>query len=796
MPTNLHAFASGGPLHAMTQYKQWLLFVRTEWNPVKQKWDKKPIQVNGWGMPWRSAPEKLMTFDEAVRALGQWPEAYLGFVLSEADPFFCLDIDKCRDGSGWSATALDLVNRLPSGVVEVSLSGDGLHVFGSCADLPHACDNDSLGAEFYTKHRAIALTGDVAESLNAISADSTLDVISLVSEFFPREERAVRRNGEGAKIDDLEKAREAIKFIDPNLNYNDWIGNCMAIHAAGVEADAEELAWQIAQEYTALSPKYVPGYLDHKWGSFRADGGLTLGTLFHHAKAGGYRTREEIDASEAFKAFREQHVPTPKTPLPPVLASENPDIIVEVEERETGIRYPSDYLPMFGAMVYVASLHSIWTPDGQILDQKRFDALYSGFQYALDQEARKCVDSPWEAFFKCRCYKFKRVRYACFRPDLQPGAIITHEGRTSVNTYYPVPVACMEGDVSPFLRHLEKILPDERDRTILLSYLAAVVQYPGRKFQWAPLLQGWEGNGKSFVCDVMEHAVGFTYTHKPQAEDLGNKFNSWMYGKLLIVVEDVYVPGHKANIIEALKPMITGKRVGLQGKGADQITAEVCCNFIFNSNFRNALGQAVKGRRYCVFFTAQQEPSDLVRDGMNGEYFKNLYDWAAGGGFAAVTHFLRNYAIADEFNPAGTCTVAPHTSTYAEVIEEAAGVVEQELLAAIAEGRPGFVDPWVSSQAVDKLLRETKLDTRVPRNKRRALIESLGYVRHPHLPDGRTNNAVLPDGARSTLFVKAGHPILELTGAAAIAERYSKTQQEAIKVLMPPVTAGDSPNAR
>src|SRR5690606_3402050 len=115
-------------------------------------------------------------------------------------------------------------------------------------------------------------------------------------------------------------------------------------------------------------------------------------------------------------------------------------------------------------------------------------------------------------------------------------------------------------------------------------------------------------------------------------------------------------------------------------------------------------------------------------------------------------------------------TVAPHTSTYAEVIEEAAGVVEQELLAAIAEGRPGFVDPWVSSQAVDKLLRETKLDTRVPRNKRRALIESLGYVRHPHLPDGRTNNAVLPDGARSTLFVKAGHPILELTGAAAIAE--------------------------
>lgn len=784
MSTNIQAFLPGGPLHAMTRYKQWLLFVRTEWNPVKQKWDKKPIQANGWGMPWRSAPEKLMTFDDAVRALERWPEAYLGFVLSEADPFFCLDIDKCRDGGNWSAASLALINALPTSVVEVSLSGEGLHAWGSCTDLPHACDNDTLGAEFYTKYRAMALTGDVAASTNTIETDCTLDVMSLVAQHFPREEREVKRNGEGAKVEDLEKARDAIKFIDPALNYNEWLGNCMALHAAGVEADAELLAWEIAQEYTALSPKYIPGYLDHKWGSFHADGGLTLGTLFHHAKAGGYKTREEIDAAAAFAAFRTDTPPPP----PPGLGAVEPDIVVEVEQRETGIRYPTDYLPIFGAMVYIASLHSIWTPDGQILDQKRFDAHYSGYQYALDQEARKCVDSPWEAFFKCRIYKFKRVRQNCFRPDLATGAIVTREGRTAVNTYYPIPVASREGDVSVFLTHLAKLLPDERDRTILLSYMAAVVQFPGKKFQWAPLLQGWEGNGKTFLTHALEQAVGEIYTHYPQAQDLDNKFNAWMVGKLLIAVEDIHVPGHKANVIEVLKPMITGKRAPIQGKGSDQVTMSVCANFMFNSNHRNALGYAVKGRRYCVFFTAQQESTDLERDGMTGGYFKALYDWAeSGGGFAAVTHYLKNYPIAAEFNPAGTCTVAPRTSTYAEVMEEAAGVVEQELIAATLEGRLGFVEPWISSQAVDKLLRETKLESRVPRNKRRALIESLGYVRHPHLHDGRTNNSVLPDGARTTLFVKTGHPVLELTGAAAIADRYSKTQHEGGKLLMPAV---------
>jgi len=89
MLTNLAPFAVGGALHAMTQYKQWLLFQRTEWDTVKRKWGKKPIQANGYPMPWRAAPEKLMTCEAAVAAAAGDPDACIGSVVTPSGPVVC-----------------------------------------------------------------------------------------------------------------------------------------------------------------------------------------------------------------------------------------------------------------------------------------------------------------------------------------------------------------------------------------------------------------------------------------------------------------------------------------------------------------------------------------------------------------------------------------------------------------------------------------------------------------------------------------------------------------------------------
>ncbi|MEW6520768.1 MAG: AAA family ATPase [Thermodesulfobacteriota bacterium] len=81
----------------------------------------------------------------------------LGFVFTDNDPFFFLDIDHC--GPDWSPLARQLCQAFAGCAVEVSVSGTGLHVFGSGPVPPHSCKNGKAGLELYTSGRFAALTG-------------------------------------------------------------------------------------------------------------------------------------------------------------------------------------------------------------------------------------------------------------------------------------------------------------------------------------------------------------------------------------------------------------------------------------------------------------------------------------------------------------------------------------------------------------------------------------------------------------------------------------------------------------
>lgn len=111
----------------------------------------------------------------------------VGFVLTAADRFFCLDIDGCLlpDGSGWSPQALELVARFPGAACEASISGAGLHVWGKYtgAAPAHGCRNGELSAELYTSRRFIAL-GHPGATGNA-ATDCTTALHRIIADLFP-----------------------------------------------------------------------------------------------------------------------------------------------------------------------------------------------------------------------------------------------------------------------------------------------------------------------------------------------------------------------------------------------------------------------------------------------------------------------------------------------------------------------------------------------------------------------------------------------------------------------------------
>jgi hypothetical protein len=431
----------------------------------------------------------------------------------------------------------------------------------------------------------------------------------------------------------------------------------------------------------------------------------------------------------------------------------------------------------FKGCVYVLALNKIFTPDGSLLKAEQFNASYGGFVFQIDDSGEKTTRKAWEAFTESQVVRFPRAYGTCFRPSLPTGAFIEEEGRTLVNAYYPAPTPRASGDPAPFIAHVTRLLPVPEDRAILTAYMAACVQHIGVKFQWCPLLQGVEGNGKTLLTRCVAAAVGSRYTHFPPATEISEKFNAWLFYKLFIGIEDVYVADNKREIIEVLKPMITNDRLAMREMQQSQVMGDNYANFMLNSNHKDAILKTRNDRRFCVFYTAQQSPEDLQRDGMNNGYFPQLYKWLREGGYAIVSEYLATYPIPPALNPATDCHRAPETSSTREVLTSSLGSIEQEIMEAIEEGRPGFAGGWVSSVAIDRLLHNMRPARSLARNKRREMMQAIGYDLHAGLPGGRVNKAVLiDDGKKPKLFIKIGHPAASMTDGAAVALEYQRAQ--------------------
>ena len=437
------------------------------------------------------------------------------------------------------------------------------------------------------------------------------------------------------------------------------------------------------------------------------------------------------------------------------------------------------YARFFEGVVHVHERDGVlWSQrHGRFLSRAGFQAVYGRRHFEISAvssiKTEKPIDDAWGAVYRNQFWQCPVADSTAFRPEIAPGALIREEGHTLLNTWVPVKIDCTPGDVSIFVDHVARLVPNDVDRAKLMAYMAACAQYPGKKFQWAPLLQGCEGNGKTFLGSCVSHAVGLRYTHVPNAGDISNKFNMWLDRKLFIVVEEIYVVDRRETL-DALKPLITNERIEIQGKNANQVTGDNRANFMLFTNHKDAYPKTKRDRRIAPFFTAQQTMEDIVTSGMGGDYFPNLWNWAKrGGGYAAINHFLHTYDIPDELNPATQMHRAPTTTSTDEAISESLSPHAREVLDAL-DVLLGFKGGWVSSMAA-KAMWEAK-HLRVPSQCDKIMGE-IGFTRHPCLPDrGRTNNNVNPDGGRPYLYVREDGPLIGLRDAAEIANRYSRAQ--------------------
>lgn len=750
--------------------------------------DKMPCDISGQVVSLHTADR--MSLEQCKATVELLGNNYRPAVILNGDGRFCVDIDGAlQDDNTWSALATELCQTFAGCYVEVSQSGRGLHIFGYSPSIPeHACKNIPLHIELYTSDRFICM-GSAGQGDMMHDASATLNAV--VARYFPQTEQlnsaewTTTHNPAAYPIEDdarlIEKACSSKGGVGAifggKATFKDlWERNTEVLADAYPDTDREYDA-SSADAALAQHLAFWTGDNCERIERLMRQSALVRPKWDSHKS---YMQRTITGACARQTTYYSVGAPIELVKPSQVIESGAPLI-------RSGYQFigGTQLVEHFKGCVYVADSHRILTPNGQMLKSEQFNAMYGGYVFALDDGNEKTTKKAFEAFTENQCIMFPKVDRSTFRPDLAQGAIIEEDGLRHVNVYVPVSVPSVQGDVSPFLIHLQKLLPDGRDRDILLSYMAACVQYKGVKFKWAPLIQGVEGNGKTLFTMCVMAAIGERYSHMPPAQEIGEKFNAWLFDKIFIGVEDIYVPEQKLELIEILKPMITGERLAKRAMQQDQVMHRLCANFIFNSNHKNAVRKTANDRRFAIFYTAQQEHIDIIRDRMDGDYFPKLYDWLKReGGFAAVTHYLEHYNIPAQYNPATHCQRAPETSSTHEAVNASLGSVEQEILEAIEEGRQGFAGGWVSSKALDNLLRSLRAERAVPVGKRREMMHTLGYDWHPALKDGRVNNVIMIDGGKPRLYIKVGHIHANLERPADVERYYAAAQGDVSALAM------------
>lgn len=775
-------------LAAMAQYPQFVLYKLVPSATKPGKMDKLPVDWTTGQLPEKGkGGSQIWTSFANVAALAPLYglEYGVGFSFAESDPFWFLDIDNCLQADNtWSPVAMEICAALPGCAIEISQSGRGLHLFGTGTVPDHACKNVPLGLEFYHKDRFVALTGTGA--VGDCTTDHTAALAVIVQRYFPPTVADSATPSDWTTTpcpewrgpaDDAELIR---RMLASHSNPFSGKANVQDLWTRNVEVLARTYPSSTGDPYDGSSADMALASHLAFWT------GKDCERIERLMRMSGLK-RDKYDREDY---LRERTIPTAVASCANVYQERELEVVPEAAascapsaQLIQGSTFADldDQVRLFAGCVYVVSRHQVLVPGGYLVDAARFNAMapWNKYTYMLDAANERTTRKAFEALTQSQALAWPQAQSTCFRPELPPGHI-TQDGL--VNTWWPVETPCVEGDVSPFLRHIERMLPVERDRQILLNYMAALVQHPGDKFQWWPLLQSVKGNGKSLILEVLEHCVGERYCHRPNAAEIvggGGKFTGWLAGKVLIGFEEINT-GHKTEVLEILKPIVTNNRIEVQQKGVDQNMGDNRANGLLLTNHQGAIKMDDDERRYCPLFCAQQTHADLARDGMGGDYFPDLYLWVRHkGGLAFLNHFLRTFVLDASLNPAlnhgGKCHRAPVTSSTQVAISATLGRVEQEVLEAVAECKLGFVGGWINSIELDRLLQERRIDGLVPRTKRPDMLRSLGYVHHPGLHGGRASSPT-SDGRKPVLYVKEGHLAGQVQGGANITRAYETAQ--------------------
>lgn len=561
-----------------------------------------------------------------------------------------------------------------------------------------------------------------------------------------------------------DELRARLMIVPNPEDYEQWINIGAALYH---QYDGDEFGLTLWHEWSETADNYDGDSLDRHWKSFDIKGkkrapltarlilklareaasteslaqSMRLKDLFLQAKDLG-------DWDKAKNAAREAEVDSLARSALAVVAKETRDRILGAKTPLVEIKKAIAYHPKN------ADLTPKWC-DGWVYDtevdrffhlSRKHSVTQQGFNAMYDRRAltkKDIIDgksSPTSSasHLALNTYKIPAVDGTRYMPGLDE--IFTTTEGTFANLYAEheipeVPEVLTPQDkrsVRLVERHLKHLLPKD-EIPLFLDFISWIVQNPGKHMNYACLLQGVEGDGKTFFAEMLRAVMGTSNVTMLNAHILHSQFTDWTVGQCLACVEEVRLvnDGNKYEVLNRIKPNITNKVIEVHPKGKPIFNALNTTSYLLFSNFKDALPLDDNSRRYMVFFSRWQNKNAIARfNAENPDYYEDLYatiELSPG----ALRKWLLEHQQEPNFKPKGN---APDTSAKSHMVFLSKPEFVQQMEAAIRANECHLVGPdIVTSSGLANVMMRRGCDYPAPKTLANMLsrngMESLGKMK-------------------------------------------------------------------
>lgn len=276
------------------------------------------------------------------------------------------------------------------------------------------------------------------------------------------------------------------------------------------------------------------------------------------------------------------------------------------------------------------------------------------------------------------------------------------KGRVELNMWRPGPAyyvdpkkSVTDTDVSLWLDLGKHLFPDEFERNTLINWMAHLLQYPGVKPNWHPLLGSLvHGTGKDSFMAPLVLGLGEN-TSVIQMSDFEAEWTWWAENVQLVVVSEISSFERKAVMNKMKSYMATPPdTIDINIKGLPQYSVRNLFGMVLFTNDENGAAIERHDRRLFVLWSDAQV--------LPAAWYSRYYDWLHNGnGVEAVTGYLLQRDLSG-FSVRGN---APATEAKEVMRKAAQSSIEGALETGLQDGEGPFDSDLFTINDVEVWLR-------------------------------------------------------------------------------------------